>query len=98
MAIVRVSVALAAHSFPVGTVEGMLRVTLKGATESVFVEQEVGAGDFVFDDVPVGNYEAVAERLDAAGVVLGNAVSASFTVVPTSTDILVPIGVTVRMS
>jgi hypothetical protein len=94
MAIVTVVLNTAVRPFPFGTVAGPLKVTLKSATgEEVFLEQDVGP--FVFSDVAVGTYTVSAERTDAGGVRLGDAVSVEFVVNPSTTEILVPISMVV---
>ena len=90
MAKVVVTVALAVRSFPVGTAAGAIKVSLG---PDMFLEQE--QGPFVFEDVPVGTYTVTAERVGADGARLGDAVSKSFVVVATSTDIQVPVDFTI---
>jgi|OpeIllAssembly_1097287.scaffolds.fasta_scaffold387400_2 hypothetical protein len=94
MAVVRVVLSTSVRPFPFGTQAGPLKITLKGAGgEEVFLEQE--ASPFVFPEVAVGTYTVTAERLDAAGARLGDAVTVSFVVNPSTVEISVPINMTI---
>jgi len=94
MAVVRVVLSTAVRTFPFGTQAGPLKVTLTSeAGEATFLEQE--ASPFVFEDVAVGNYTVMAERMDGAGGRLGDAIVQPFSVNPTSTEVIVPINMVV---
>lgn len=94
MAVVRVVLSTAVRPFPFGTQAGPLKVTLKSAAgEEVFLEQD--ASPFIFSEVTVGTYTVTAERMAVDGSRLGDLISQTFVVNPSSTEVIVPINMVV---
>lgn len=90
MTTVTVQVATTPQLFPAATVAGNLRISVTGQPD-----QDVTGTSAVFD-LPAGDYTATAQRLDAAGVALGAAVSQVFTV-PADVSVDIPAAITVTV-
>jgi hypothetical protein len=94
----KIIVAVMSQNFPAGTVAGALRYTLT-SDAGYSATQDVASSEADFADATApGNYTASVERLDAAGNVLGSAVTGTLTIDASEVAVDVPASITVSLA